>query len=264
MSSTAKPKNKKVITRKTSPAPVAPVKDAGQNSYFRAIGLLTAKIVKINKDESAGVIVTLDGQKFPLTFKNKSVAIAIQKESFSKPLQLLVYPKVVFLPKEKKRIISFCLVAFQPMGKPISIENYGEIHSNEFVVHGFYQRIPHGVVLTVYKNYKKDRAAKLKKKDELKEIADCIQEYTILRAIHLPVSPTSISNHKRRLNEPYRYNPAKKNIYPLFVHVLCAFDPLKQEFEIKKVKEVYKSSPSYMKCTPKAKMTAIMSARRKK
>lgn len=149
--------------------------------FFQAIGIISGQLILNKKPYTLRIL----DKNYQVFFKNPSIALpAIAKEihKSGNTLRLLVYPSITYYPgKEEPHKVQFQIVAWESTSdEPKNI--FSELNDFEFLLSGFWQFTPVSKTpcVTVFKNYREDRAEDL-------NFSDVFKRKPILKAIHVPM-----------------------------------------------------------------------------
>ncbi|MDJ0681213.1 MAG: hypothetical protein QNJ18_15250 [Xenococcaceae cyanobacterium MO_167.B52] len=153
--------------------------------------------------------------------------------------RLIVYPKVLHLPKkEQPHRLWFQLIGFEVGNYENSIS--ADLKDNEFKICGLWQFIPvcRQPCISIFLNFKQERLDFLNKSDDPKTQAK------FMKSTHIPVlwkdSPV----------RPFRYNPRgeKDQGHPYFVQIKAAFLPHRDAFGfVEQLGKPIEQAPKFMK-----------------
>ncbi len=234
--------NKDAVVIETSPSN----DDGTENNHpqFQAVGIVKGE-VKFHDDDKKNPLSIVIGEKeygIYCATRHYDAFSGLRKiitKTGESTQRLIVYPKVLHLPKkEQPHRLRFQLIGFEVGNYENSIS--ADLKDNEFKICGLWQFIPvcRQPCISIFLNFKQERLDFLNKSDDPKTQAK------FMKSTHIPVlwkdSPV----------RPFRYNPRgeKDQGHPYFVQIKAAFLPHRDAFGfVEQLGEPIEQAPKFMK-----------------
>ncbi|MGK7955574.1 MAG: hypothetical protein AB4063_09995 [Crocosphaera sp.] len=211
---------------------------------FQAVGIIKGEVKFHDDDKKNPLSIVIGDKEYGIYCATKHYgALTGLKKIIAKTgestQRLIVYPKVLHLPKkEQPHRLWFQLIGFEVGNYENSIS--ADLADNEFKICGLWQFIPvcRQPCISIFLNFKQERL------DFLKKSVDPTTQAKFMKATHIPVlwrdSPI----------RPFRYNPkaGKDQGHPYFVQIKAAFLPHRDAFGfVEELGETLELVPKFMK-----------------
>ncbi|MGB3188978.1 MAG: hypothetical protein WBB43_06065, partial [Limnoraphis sp.] len=228
-------------------------------AYFQAIGIIKGKVT-LTDEKSTVKIENKEYRLYYIPGKKKKAYDALAKEietTGNDTLRLIVYPKVLHLPKkEQPHRVGFQVVGFiGSKSKPTPLND--ELKDGEFKLSGLWQFIPVCRVpcISIFRNFNKERLAWIKETEAHRKVK-------FMKASHIPVlwkdSPV----------KPFRFNPKlekEQQGQTYFVQIKVKFIPSRDVFGFdEQLDEPTEDTPGFLKASKKLKAEALKEAKEHK
>ncbi|MEL7039704.1 MAG: hypothetical protein AAFO04_29480 [Cyanobacteria bacterium J06592_8] len=228
-------------------------------AYFQGIGIIKGKVT-LTDERSTVKIENKEYRLYYIPGKKKKAYDALAKEietTGNDTLRLIVYPKVLHLPKkEQPHRVGFQVVGFiGSQSKPTALND--ELKDGEFKLSGLWQFIPVCRVpcISIFRNFNKERLAWIKETEAHRKVK-------FMKASHIPVlwkdSPV----------KPFRFNPKlekEQQGQTYFVQIKVKFIPSRDVFGFaEQLDEPTEDTPGFLKASKKLKAEALKEAKEHK
>ena len=251
-----KPEDNKIATTNKDTAVIenSPLNDDGteiNQPQFQAVGIVKGEVKFHDDDKKNPLSIVIGNKEYGIQCNGThSAALSGLKKVIAKTgestQRLIVYPKVLHLPKkEQPHRLWFQLIGFEIGNYKNSIAE--DLADNEFKICGLWQFIPvcRMPCVSIFLNFKQERL------DFLNKSNNPAEEAKFMKTTHIPVL------WKDSPIKPFRYNPrgGKDQGHSMFVQIKAVFLPERDAFSfVEELGETLEKAPKFMKL-PKSGQT---------